>query len=213
MAACSLEKLAWAVQCCGLLAVRASSDRSAGSSWRGACSRRPGWSVLGWRGAWWLLQRSRAVVVSWWSSGCFSFGGVLWLPQLSLRSWVARCFRRSIPVGSSLPGVIAAELMSSAPFWGERDATDSVPAAAREAGLGVSPRSNLPLASSHGECGPTRGADSGSFLMGGIGVLLSKGPDSLVKRKFMRRGAESDEESDGCDGAQDSARVRLRNTY
>jgi len=28
-----------------------------------------------------------------------------------------------------------------------------------------------------------------------------------------RRGAESDEESDGCDGAQDSARVRIRNTY
>ena len=30
-----------------------------------------------------------------------------------------------------------------------------------------------------------------------------------------RRGAESDEESDGCDGAQDSARVsvRVRNTY
>jgi len=27
-----------------------------------------------------------------------------------------------------------------------------------------------------------------------------------------RRGAESDEESDGCDGAQDSARVRVRNT-
>ena len=28
-----------------------------------------------------------------------------------------------------------------------------------------------------------------------------------------RRGAESDEESDGCNGAQDSARVRVRNTY
>ena len=28
-----------------------------------------------------------------------------------------------------------------------------------------------------------------------------------------RRGAESDEESDGCDGAHDSARVRIRNTY
>jgi len=28
-----------------------------------------------------------------------------------------------------------------------------------------------------------------------------------------RRGAESDEESDGCDGAQDSARVQVRNTY
>ena len=28
-----------------------------------------------------------------------------------------------------------------------------------------------------------------------------------------RRGAESEEESDGCDGAQDSARVRIRNTY
>ena len=27
-----------------------------------------------------------------------------------------------------------------------------------------------------------------------------------------RRGAESDEESDGCNGAQDSARVRVRNT-
>ena len=28
-----------------------------------------------------------------------------------------------------------------------------------------------------------------------------------------RWGAESDEESDGCDGAQDSERVRVRNTY
>ena len=28
-----------------------------------------------------------------------------------------------------------------------------------------------------------------------------------------RRGAESGEESDECDGAQDSARVRVRNTY
>ena len=28
-----------------------------------------------------------------------------------------------------------------------------------------------------------------------------------------RRGAESDEESDGCDGAQGSERVRVRNTY
>jgi len=28
-----------------------------------------------------------------------------------------------------------------------------------------------------------------------------------------RRGAESDEESDGCNEAQDSARVRVRNTY
>ena len=28
-----------------------------------------------------------------------------------------------------------------------------------------------------------------------------------------RRGAESDEESDGCDGAQDSERVSLRNTH
>ena len=28
-----------------------------------------------------------------------------------------------------------------------------------------------------------------------------------------RRGAESDEESDGCNGAQNSARVRVRNTY
>ena len=28
-----------------------------------------------------------------------------------------------------------------------------------------------------------------------------------------RRGAESDEESDGCDGAQDSERVRVRNAY
>ena len=28
-----------------------------------------------------------------------------------------------------------------------------------------------------------------------------------------RQGAESDEESDGCDGAQDSERVRVRNTY
>ena len=28
----------------------------------------------------------------------------------------------------------------------------------------------------------------------------------------MRRGAESDEESDGCNEAQDSARVRVRNT-
>ena len=28
-----------------------------------------------------------------------------------------------------------------------------------------------------------------------------------------RRGAESDEESDGCDGAQDSERVGLRNAY
>ena len=32
-------------------------------------------------------------------------------------------------------------------------------------------------------------------------------------RETTRRGAESDEESDGCDGAQDSARVRVRNTY
>ena len=29
----------------------------------------------------------------------------------------------------------------------------------------------------------------------------------------MRREAESDKESDGCNGAQDSARVRVRNTY
>jgi hypothetical protein len=28
-----------------------------------------------------------------------------------------------------------------------------------------------------------------------------------------RRGAGSDEESDGCNGAQDSARVRVRNTH
>ena len=32
-------------------------------------------------------------------------------------------------------------------------------------------------------------------------------------RRATRRGAESDEEGDGGDGAQDSARVRVRNTY
>ena len=32
-------------------------------------------------------------------------------------------------------------------------------------------------------------------------------------RREARRGAESDEEGDGGDGAQDSARVRVRNTY
>ena len=32
-------------------------------------------------------------------------------------------------------------------------------------------------------------------------------------RRETRRGAEGDEEGDGGDGAQDSERVRLRNTY
>jgi hypothetical protein len=31
-------------------------------------------------------------------------------------------------------------------------------------------------------------------------------------RRETRQGAESDEESDGCDGAQDCERVRVRNT-
>ena len=96
--------------------------------------------------------------------------------QLSLLS------SRYIPVGSSLSGFIAAELMSFTPFRGKRGATDSVPASAGEAGLGVSPRSNLPLANSHGEWGPTQGANSVSSLLGSMGCY-SQGPDSLVKRK------------------------------
>jgi hypothetical protein len=106
--------------------------------------------------------------------------------QLSLLSMVARCFRKSIPVGSSLSGFIAAELMSFTPFRGKRGATDSVPASAGEAGLGVSPRSNLPLANSHGEWGPTQGANSVSSLLGSMGCY-SQGPDSLVKRKCRVR--------------------------
>ena len=38
-------------------------------------------------------------------------------------------------------------------------------------------------------------------------------PAMAAEAGRARWGAESDEESDGCNGAQDSARVRVRNTY
>ena len=53
-------------------------------------------------------------------------------------------------------------------------------------------------------------------LSGGRGVQAGEVETPAMAAEAgreTRRGAESDEESDGCDGAQDSARVRIRNAY